>query len=181
MATSILHSASSLLLEPLPTLDTSARRTTGNALHRINFVGRLLPWTNFEAEVVNSYNGEIWNPRVLASKLTGTSLAGSVDEEHVPVSDERGVQSRLEGRARIALGVAFEAQNRDFKLGALKGALPPCPRYKKAPDFVLMTRAHIAKVVGEVKVPWIRKHCLDKLIVKFESAIKEDWFRHALG
>ncbi|OQE41037.1 hypothetical protein PENCOP_c005G04495 [Penicillium coprophilum] len=164
MAVSVTHSASDLLLEPLPDLDIPARRTT-----------------NLKTEVVNTYNSQTWNTREIASRLTANFLTGSVYEEHVLVSDERGVQGRLEGRAGIALGAVFGAQNHDIKLGASKGALPPYPGYKKAPDFVLMTSAHKAKVVGEFKVPWIREHNLRKLITEFESGAKQDNLRHVLG
>lgn len=181
MAVSVTHSASGLLLEPLPNLDIPARRTVSHALHRIKFVGALGQWTNFKTEVANTYNSQTWNPREIASRLTANFLAGSVHEEQVFVSDERGVQGRLEGRAGIALGAVFGAQNHDLKLGASKGALPPYPEYKKAPGFVLMTSTHEAKVVGEVKVPWIREHNLRKLITEFESGAKQDNFRHVLG
>lgn len=181
MATSVSYSASSLLLEPLPNLDIPARHTTSHALHRIQFVGALQPWAKFKAEVANTYNGQTWNPRAIASKLTGNFLAGSVNEERVFVCDERGVQGRLEGRAGTALGAVFGAQNQDLKLGAFKGALPPYPGYKKAPDFVLMTPAHIAKVLGEAKVPWIPEHHLRDLVREFEAGVTEEGFRHALG
>ncbi|KAJ5817932.1 hypothetical protein N7447_007940 [Penicillium robsamsonii] len=181
MAVSVTHSASDLLLEPLPNLDIPTRRTVSHALHRIKFIGALGQWTHFKTEVANTYNSQTWNPREIASRLTANFLAGSVHEEQVFVSDERGVQGRLEGRAGIALGAVFGAQNHDIKLGASKGALPPYPGYKKAPDFVLMTSAHEAKVVGEVKVPWIREHNLRKLITEFESGAKQDNLRHVLG
>lgn len=127
MAVSVTHSASGLLLEPLPNLDIPARRTVSHALHRIKFVGALGQWTNFKTEVANTYNSQTWNPREIASRLTANFLAGSVHEKQVFVSDERGVQGRLEGRAGIALGAVFGAQNHDLKLGASKGALPPYP------------------------------------------------------
>lgn len=169
------------MLEPLPDLDIPPRHSTSHALHPIKFIGAVQPWANFEAEVANTYNGQAWNPRTIASKLTGNFLAGSVNEEHVFVSDERGVQGRLEGRAGTALGAVFGAQNQDLKLGAFKGALPPYPGYKKVPDCVLMTSAHIAKVAGEVKVPWIREHDLSELVLEFEAEVEEGRFRHILG
>ncbi|KAJ5415997.1 hypothetical protein N7465_004692 [Penicillium sp. CMV-2018d] len=131
-------------------------------------------------EVATTYNSQTWNPREIASRLTANFLAGSVHEEQIFVSDERGVQGRLEGRAGIALGAVFGAQNHDLKLGASKGALPPYPGYKKAPAFMLMTSAHEAKIVGEVKVPWIREHNRKRLITEFESGAKQDNFRHVL-
>lgn len=181
MAGSVTHSASGLFLEPLPNLDIPARRTVSHALHRIKFVGALRQWTNFKTQVASTYGSQTWNPRELASRLTAGFLTGSVHEEQVLVSDERGVQGRLEGRAGIALGAIFRAQNCDLKLGAFKGALPPYPGYKKAPDFVLMTSAQEAKVVGEVKVPWIVEHDLLNLITEFESGATQDDFRHILG
>ncbi|CAI7659891.1 unnamed protein product [Penicillium viridicatum] len=66
MTVSVTHSASGLLLEPLPYLDIPARRTVSHALHRIN---------------------QTWNPREIASRLTANFLAnflaGSVHEEQI--------------------------------------------------------------------------------------------------
>jgi hypothetical protein len=53
--------------------------------------------------------------------------------------------------------------------------------YLKALDFVLMTSAHVAKVLGEAKVPWIAEHCLDNLVDQFENGDTEQTLRHALG
>ncbi|KAJ5425385.1 hypothetical protein N7465_000455, partial [Penicillium sp. CMV-2018d] len=78
-------------------LDICSHRTTRHALHRIHF-----------------------SPRALASSLTGNSLTGSVHEEQVCVSDERGIQGRLEGRAGTVLGAVFRAPNQDLKLGSLR-------------------------------------------------------------
>ncbi|OOQ89244.1 hypothetical protein PEBR_17002 [Penicillium brasilianum] len=181
MATSVSYSAASLLLEPLPDLDISSRRTTRHALHPILFLGSLQPWANFEADVANTYNGQFWSPRALASSLMGNSITGSVHEEQVFMSDERGIQGRLEGRAGTALGAVFRAQNQDLKLGSFKGASPPYQGYLKAPDFVLMTSAHTAKVIGEAKVPWIAEHDLQDLVDEFENDDTHQKLRHALG
>lgn len=108
-------------------------------------------------------------------------LTGSVHEEQVFVSDERGIQGRLEGRSGTVLGAVFRAQNQDLKLGPLKGAQPPYQGYLKAPDFVLMTSSNVAKVLGEAKVPWIAEHCLDNLVDEFENGDTEQTLRHALG
>lgn len=169
------------MLEPLPDLDIAPRHTTSHALHQIHFVGALQPWENFKAEVTNTYNNQNWNGRPIASRLTGYFLAGSVHEERVFVSDERGIQGRLERRAGTTLGAIFEAQNEDLKLDAFNAAVPPYPGYKKAPDFVLLTQGHITKVVGEAKVPWIREHNLEGLVRKFETGATQEPFRHALG
>ncbi|KAJ5431532.1 Alkaline phosphatase-like alpha/beta/alpha [Penicillium cf. griseofulvum] len=175
------HSAASLFLEPLPNLDISSRRTTRHALHQIYFVGALQPWANFEADVANTYNSQAWSPRALASSLTSNSLAGSVHEEQVFVSDERSIQGRLDGRAGTVLGAVFRAQNQDLKPGSFKGAQLPYQGYLKAPDFVLMTSACVAKVLGEAKVPWIAEHRLDNLVDEFENGDAEQTLRHALG
>ncbi|KAJ5521466.1 hypothetical protein N7527_005581 [Penicillium freii] len=160
---------------------TQQPKNWSRLLHQIHFVGALQPWANFKADVANTYNGQTWSPRALASSLTGNSLTGSVHEEQVFVSDERGIQGRLEGRAGTVLGAIFRAQNGDLKLGSFKGAQPPYQGYLKAPDFVLMTSAHIAKVLGEAKVPWIAEHCLDNLVDEFENGDTEQTLRHALG
>ncbi|KAJ5772828.1 hypothetical protein N7457_007724 [Penicillium paradoxum] len=115
------------------------------------------------------------------SKLTGNSIASSVNKEFIFVSDERGIQGRLEERAGTALGAVFVAQPRDLKLDAFKSVLPPYPGHKKAPDFMLITVAHKAKVVGEAKFPWIPEHYQRDLVREFEAGIIEEPFRHALG
>jgi hypothetical protein len=43
------------------------------------------------------------------------------------------------------------------------------------------TSAGFAKVLGEAKVPWIAKHCLDELLDEFENNNEEGLLRHALG
>lgn len=180
MAISVSYNAANLL-KPLPDLDISSHRTTRHALHRIHFAGALQPLANFEADVVSTHLGQAWNPRALASSLTGNFLSGSVHEEQVVVSDERGIQGRIEGRAGMVLGAAFRAQDQDLKLGSFKGAQPPYEGYLKAPDFVLVTSVHVAKVIGEAKVPWIAKHCLNILVDEFENGDTEKTLRHALG
>ncbi|KAJ9481528.1 hypothetical protein VN97_g11947 [Penicillium thymicola] len=93
MAPLVSYGASTLLLESLPNLDIPALQTTSHALHRVKFVGALCPWANFSAEVVNTYNGQTWNPRPITSKLTGNFFAGSVNEEFN--SDSIQIQFRL--------------------------------------------------------------------------------------
>ncbi|KAJ6008638.1 hypothetical protein N7522_003654 [Penicillium canescens] len=44
-----------------------------------------------------------------------------------------------------------------------------------------MTQDHIAKVLGEAKVPWNPEHDLGGLVRKFETRGTGEPFRHALG
>ncbi|KAJ5492653.1 hypothetical protein N7539_001399 [Penicillium diatomitis] len=182
MASPVSHNASSLLLEPLPSLNVPLSRTSSKALRRIQFVGALRRWANFRIEGSQTYNSQTWNERELAARVSTSLQAGSVDEEHVLVSDEHGVQSRFEGRAEEVLGVAFEAQNQDLKLGGFRGASSLTPGYKKVPDFVLVISSREAKVVGEVKVPWINDHGLSKAIsLSLFQTGDEEPFQHLLG
>ncbi|KAF7136986.1 hypothetical protein CNMCM5793_006737 [Aspergillus hiratsukae] len=74
---------------------------------------------------------------------------------------------RVDGVARILNG-KVDSAIWDLKLGAFKSALPPYQGYKKAPDFVLKNQAHMAKVVGEAKVPWIPEHHLRDQVRVFD-------------
>ncbi|KAJ9293069.1 hypothetical protein DTO271G3_8204 [Paecilomyces variotii] len=181
IATTAFFNSRDLLLQPLPNLNTSFRRTTSHALHPVHFVGVLQPWANFKSDVMNTFNAQTWSLQHVDSRITGPAAAGSVDEEQVFVSNERGVQGRLEGRAGLVLGAAFRAQQLDLVLGDSRGALPPYRGYLRQPDFVIKTSSDIAKVVGECKTHWIDQHNLDNAVWKFEAGIDEILFRHQLG
>lgn len=120
------------MLEPPPDLDISDRHTIHHALRPIKFVGALQPWANFKAEIVGTYNSQSWNPQVLASKLVGNSLTGSVDQERVFVSDERGVQGRLAGRAGTALGAIF-GSTPGPQARRIQGRFTAIPRVQESP------------------------------------------------
>jgi hypothetical protein len=181
MATTAVFNSRDLLLQPLPDLNISPRRTTSHALHRVHFVGVLQPWANFESDAMNTFSAQTWSLQHLDSRITGPSAAGSVDEEQVFVSNERGVQGRLEGRAGLVLGAAFRAQQLDLVPGDSRGALPPYRGYLRQPDLVMKTSSDVAKIVGEGKTHWIDEHDLDNAIWNFEAGLDERLFRHQLG
>jgi hypothetical protein len=130
---------------------------------------------------MNTFNAQTWSMQPLDSRITGAAAAGSVDEEQVFVSNERGVQGRVEGRAGLVLGAAFRAQQRDLVLGDSRGALPPYRGYSRQPDFVMKTSSDAAKIVGEAKTHWIDKHDIRKALLNFEAGISDRLFRHQLG
>lgn len=181
MATTAVFNSRDLLLQPLPDLNISPRHTTSHALHCVHFVGVLQPRANFESDVINTFNAQMWSLQHLDSRITGPTAAGSVDEGQVFVSNERGVQGRLEGRAGLVLGAAFRAQQLDLVLGDSWGALPPYRGYLRQPDFVMKTSSDVAKIVGEGKTHWINEHDLDNALWNFEAGLDGRLFRHQLG
>lgn len=183
MATTAVFNSRNLLLLLLPDLNISPRRTTSHALHRVHFVGVLQPWANFESDVMNTFNTQTWSLQHLDSRITGPAAAGSVDEEQVFVSNERGVQGRLEGRAGLVLRAAFRAQQLDLVLGDSRGALPPYRGYLRQPDFVMKTSSGVAKIVGEGKTHWIdeHEHDLDNALGNFEACGRRGGQRDSLG
>jgi hypothetical protein len=180
MSTISVMTGRDALEEPLPDLVISTIRTKSDALHRIDFVGKLEPWPNFKAEVANTIFSQIWSPRVTQTKLTGPNAAYSGAVEHVSVSSESEVQGRLLERLGQYLGAVLKEQQHDLKLGGFKGTVLPYDGYPKIPDFALYTQSGIAKVVGEAKVPWISKHSI-KVALRALRFGHDKPFRHLLG
>ncbi|KAJ5192188.1 hypothetical protein N7449_008330 [Penicillium cf. viridicatum] len=150
-----------IAISPLPDLLVSDNRTKSSALHKIRFVGPLLPWTGFTTAVENAYNTQQWSNRVIQISIKARNLA----DEKVFVGDEAGVYARFQQAAGQVLGAVFEAQSINIALGDFKST---GLAYSKTPDVVILSlpdlqnnNAQQLRVVGEVKVPWLLEHRLD--------------------
>ncbi|KAJ5465564.1 hypothetical protein N7530_009351 [Penicillium desertorum] len=150
-----------IAISPLPDLLISDHRTTSSALHKIRFVGPLLPWTGFTTAVSNTYDTQQWSNRVIQISMK----ARNIIDEKVFVGDEAGVYARFQQAAGQVLGAVFEAQSINMALGNFKST---GITYSKTPDVVLLSlpdpqnsNAQQLRVVGEVKVPWLIEHRLD--------------------
>jgi hypothetical protein len=52
--------------------------------------------------------------------------------------------------------------------------------YKKTPDAIIMNQSGMAKVVGELKVPWVQSHCIMDMLTNLTEGY-DDHFRIAIG
>ncbi|KAJ5918129.1 hypothetical protein N7454_010504 [Penicillium verhagenii] len=143
-----------IIVSPLPDLLVSKNRTTSSALHKIQFVGPLLPWTGFTTSVKNVYDTQQWSNRVIQMSVQTRNLS----DEKVFVGDEAGVYARFQQAAGQVLGAVFEAQSINIALGDFKST---GIAYSKTPDVVMLSLPNLQnantqqlRVVGEVKVPW---------------------------
>jgi hypothetical protein len=103
----------------------------------------------------------------------------NLSDEKVFVSNEAGVQGRVENNIGHFLGAVFDAQAVNMCFAGFKAT---GRQYEGAPDTIMASKPdhqngdiqHL-RVVGEVKIPWVIEHNLD-------VAIREDHnIRHLLG
>ncbi|KAJ5968079.1 hypothetical protein N7501_004327 [Penicillium viridicatum] len=150
-----------IVTSPLPSLLVSDNRTTSSALHKIRFVGPLLPWTGFITAAKNAYDTQQWSNRAIQISIQARNLS----DERVFVGDEAGVRARFQQAAGQVLGAVFEAQAINIALGDFKST---GLAYNMTPDVVMLSlpnlqnnNAQQLRVIGEVKVPWLPEHRLD--------------------
>lgn len=113
---------------------------------------------------------------------TGTSQSGPSRKylfqvEQVHVGDEHGVQGRLQQRVGQTLSVIAAQREVDFAFGDFKCVVSP---YIKVPDCMIMSQFGAAKVVGEVKTPWVPVHNLTRKVTSADFG-QEGPFRQYLG
>jgi hypothetical protein len=95
-------------------------------------------------------------------------------EEEVYVADETGVQGRFVQAIGQVLGAILRAAKVNIRFGDHKSA---GTAYSKTPDIAMISPGDpvVLKAVGELKVPWVADHKLDRRF------LNEDNFRHTIG
>ncbi|GES57827.1 hypothetical protein COH20_007705 [Aspergillus terreus] len=142
--------------ERLPNLLIGASRTSGSALHPIQYVGTLEPWANFEQAVMNAFESHAWDSRkkILSYKPHGFLPLQSLRNEHVVQGEEMGVQGRWQAHIGQEMSAVFLDQRINLTIGDFRAA---------------------NSTYSELKVPWIQEHSLSNAMADEES------FRHVLG
>ncbi|CAG8386389.1 unnamed protein product [Penicillium salamii] len=142
-----------IAVSPLLDLLISESRTTSSALHKIRFIGPLLPWRDFLNSAKNCYDQQQWSQQAIQISLQARDLTN----EKVFVGDEAGVSARFQQAAGQVLGAVFEAQSINMAFGDFKST---GLAYIRTPDVVMLSlpdpqnsNAQQLRVVGEVKVP----------------------------
>ncbi|KAJ9481332.1 hypothetical protein VN97_g12152 [Penicillium thymicola] len=77
-----------VLLQPLPSLIIGQNHTTSSAIHRVDFVGTLLPWPNFERDVIAAFTSQTTSIDVI---ISGIGTIDSVSREKLVLGDETGL------------------------------------------------------------------------------------------
>jgi hypothetical protein len=106
---------------------------------------------NFVQDVKHTDAAQSWRRTTIRLKQGNTDF----EHEHFEVGDESGVQSRFTQHYAEELSRIFEAQQLDMNFSDFKCLGLP---YVNTPDVVLKSTQGELKIVGEIKVPWIKAH-----------------------
>ncbi|PLN75410.1 hypothetical protein BDW42DRAFT_199495 [Aspergillus taichungensis] len=159
MPRSALHVSPKKLVEsPAPALVCGPYHTQSSALHDLEFTGDLQPWPGFLDAVHTTHQNHTWRNEVLGLTL---HTRDPYTYGNVEVGDEHGVQGRFHKYFGDVLNTIFTSQSKRIRFANFK-----CEQSTSTgkPDVILKDDSHVLKVVGELKVPWVREHFLaDKL------------------
>ncbi|CAG8001507.1 hypothetical protein PENNAL_c0005G08998 [Penicillium nalgiovense] len=151
--------AREVLLQPLPSLRVGQNHTTSSAIHRVDFVGTLVPWPNFEGDVIAAFTSQTWDTQTIDVIISGLGAGDSVSEEQLVLGDETGLQGRLNERLSRPVTTCLQAQGRLLRVGDFKASRKAARSgYSRVPDLVVLDNGAATKVVGEVKAPWPVSH-----------------------
>lgn len=184
MAHIITLAARELLLETLPPLRVGPNHTNSSAIHKVDFVGQLMRWPNFEREVIAALSSPNtnWSTDTLDVRIIGPGAGNSISAEQLVLGDETGLQGRLNERLGRPVTAALQAQHHRLRAADFKASEAAAAGYRRVPDMVVLNDVSAIKVIGEVKAPWPDAH-IDMLswdLQDFETAQGEA-FRRTLG
>ncbi|QQK39949.1 phosphoglycerate mutase family protein [Penicillium digitatum] len=175
-------SSSSLFLPPAPRVGYI--HTNSSAIHKIDFVGQLMAWPNFEREVITTFSlpSTNWNNDTLDVRVVGFGSQTSISEEQMVLGDEIGLQGRLGERLGRPVTSSLQAQQHRRRMGDFKASRPAAAGYRRIPDMVLFDGVPEIKVVGGAKAPWPDEHInmLSEGVDDFEAG-QEGPLRRRLG
>ncbi|KAE8347712.1 hypothetical protein BDV24DRAFT_157187 [Aspergillus arachidicola] len=149
-----------LLKKALPDLKQGPGGTKSSALHRKKyFNGPLEPWPNFERDARLHVDAAVQAPNMQTISWTSRvkDTPATMNIEHFAVGDEGGVQGRTQQNVGQVLSAVCAAVGVDMSFADFKATIGT--RIEgKVPDMVCMTNAGGLRIVGEIKVPWIKSH-----------------------
>ncbi|CDM34648.1 unnamed protein product [Penicillium roqueforti FM164] len=157
----------------LPPLLMTDFHTSSNAVHPLVYNGDLNHWPNFFQNVRATMDNQHWSSSVIGYTLKTHNL----DDNKDFVGDETGVQGRFQQAIGQTLGQAFEAQRLDIRFADSKCLPNPGG---KVPDCTMKTSRNELKLVGELKVPWVVHHRIERRL-KFEPFCQNSHFRVLVG
>ncbi|KAI3243148.1 hypothetical protein DTO012A7_1965 [Penicillium roqueforti] len=157
----------------LPPLLMTDFHTSSNAVHPLVYNGDMNHWPNFFQNVRATMDNQHWSSSVIGYTLKTHNL----DDNKDFVGDETGVQGRFQQAIGQTLGQAFEAQRLDIRFADSKCLPNPGG---KVPDCTMKTSRNELKLVGELKVPWVVHHRIERRL-KFEPFCQNSHFRVLVG
>lgn len=151
--------ARELLLEPLAALRLGDNRTESSAIHRVDFVGGLMPWPNFSRDVITTFSSASthWSTHTLDVRIAGLGSRDSISVEQLALGDETGLQGRLNERLGRPVTSSLQAQGVKLRMADFK-ASAPAATYGRVPDMVMLDDSSAIMVLGEAKCPWPEAH-----------------------
>lgn len=143
----------------LPPLRKNDNHTTSSALHDVEFTGPMREWTDFITEVLTTDQANKWTLTIVDCELSSRDI----HKEKVFVGDENGLQGRFQQSVGQVVGAALEAEFINISFGDFKTAGVV---YRGTPDCIMVLDENTPileiKAVGELKVPWVAVHNLEK-------------------
>jgi len=166
--------AKDLVEQAIPDLLVGPGATQSSAIHKIDFIGPLDVWDDFEKDVMAAYDQHDWHKHrtTLAHRPSGPLGPNNTATEHVHTGDEHGVQGRFQQNIGQIMTAIFKSQGMQLSFGDFKCASED---YENTPDAAGVDNAGALIFVGELKVPWVKAHFLRELISD------EKRFRRILG
>jgi hypothetical protein len=142
--------------QALPPLPLGPNYTKSNALHDIEYVGKLRRWSNFLRFVERFVQDQRWSNTLIKY---APGLADPEAESHL-IGDETGIQGVFNHSVGFMVGKVLQAQSIDIRFADFK-----ClgNNYTNTPDSILMTTNAELKAVGELKVPWVYEHKMSEV------------------
>ncbi|KAE8330048.1 hypothetical protein BDV39DRAFT_191005 [Aspergillus sergii] len=144
-----------LIKKPLPTLNRGPQSTTSSALHQTFFVGTLEEWPNFERDARATVKATVpaRNTPVISFAARLKPTPATIDREHVAVGQESGVQGRIQQNVGQVMSAMCKALQIDM-----------CFADYKATNLPRIGRKIRIWIVGEIKVPWVDDHDIDRTL-----------------
>lgn len=144
-----------VISQALPPIPLGRHHTKSNALHSIEYVGELYQWSNFLRFVERQIQEQSWTHNLIKYS---NSLANPEAESHL-IGDETGLQGLFNHLVGFMVGKVLKAESIDLEFAGFKCLGEP---YANTPDSILMTKNAQLKVIGELKVPWVKQHKMSK-------------------
>jgi len=146
--------ARQIIKRPLLDLIRSSNRTTSMAIHNISVVATIYQWNNFKHNVRQQCNVAQLSRRQLAHFPTNFASEHHIANEQLCCGDESSVQARFTQNVCHTMTSIYRDTGILCRFGDAR-ACNPNQNFGGIPDIVLMTDSGAARVVGEMKTPWM--------------------------
>jgi hypothetical protein len=161
-----VFTARDIIMNSFPAVAESSRHSSGNGLHRIDFIGKLEHWENFPDEVQVAFQGVPWERHQRAMSAQVTNGKDVNHTEYYVCGAEISTSARytthvLNPVGGVAQELGHEAAFSDWTAAGkmLSWSVPQATDEKEekgkksVPDYALLVQKE-TRALGEAKHPW---------------------------